>query len=63
MARPIDIHEEQILEVLHLMEFEGQRYDEALFNTADIWRTVSEDRLDHLVRVWCGIAGCSDLLP
>jgi hypothetical protein len=56
-VRAIDIHEDAILSVLAMMDA-GDTYAEALAPIATAW-SLTTDRLDHLVRVWCAIAGVS----
>ena len=60
--RAIDRHEDSICAVLDNITYAGTAYEIALIEVADE-AGLTPERLDSLVRVWCAIAGCSDLLP
>ena len=55
-GRAIDRHEDDICAVLDAIENEGVSFEDALAGVADRSGLTTE-RLDQLVRCWCGIAG------
>jgi hypothetical protein len=60
--RAIDRHEDAITYVLDLLDDEQVRELGVTYDAALEWALVhhpelTKDRLDHLVRVWCAIAG------
>jgi hypothetical protein len=60
--RAIDVHEPTICRVVDAVMVDETPYPVALATVAaDV--DMPRDRLDSLVRVWCGIAGLADILP
>lgn len=54
--RAIDRHEDAICEVLDRIEYEDECLEEAALVVAEE-NGMSQERMMHLVRVWCAVAG------